>query len=174
MRRTLEIMMICGTLMVTTLAVAGDGTAPGDGGASQAFARLKGLAGTWDVKTPEGDGVITYRVGSAGSVVIEDLFGGTPHEMMTVYHMDGDDLVATHYCAAGNQPRFRLEGDGDPAAGYHFAFAGGSNMKPTDGHIHEGTIRLIDGDHVESEWVFWKDGRPQDAMTFTMTRRSGE
>jgi len=172
MRRALKV-MICGLLMAAGLAAAGDEATPGATEAAQAFARLKGLAGTWDVKTPDGDGVITYRVGSADSVLVEELFPGTPHEMMTVYHMDGDDLVATHYCAAGNQPRFRLERDGGSADSYHFAFTGGSNMKPTDGHIHEGTIRLIDHDHAESEWVFWKDGRPQDAMTFTMTRRSG-
>jgi hypothetical protein len=107
---------------------------------------------------------------SAGSIVIEELFPGTEHEMMTVYHMDGEDLVATHYCSAGNQPRFKLAESGTGSEGYHFAFTGGSNMAPTDGHIHEGTIRIADADHVESTWSFWKDGQPEHQMTFSMTR----
>ena len=51
--------------------------------------------------------VSTYRVTAAGSAVMEVLFPGTDHEMVTVYHQDGDDLILTHYCAAGNQPRMK-------------------------------------------------------------------
>jgi len=29
---------------------------------------------------------------------------GGPQTMLTVYHLDGDDLLLTHYCVAGNQP----------------------------------------------------------------------
>ena len=49
------------------------------------------------------------RTTGGGSAVTETLFPGTAHEMMSVYHMDGDDLVLTHYCAGGNQPRMMLE-----------------------------------------------------------------
>jgi hypothetical protein len=139
-----------------------------------AFEQLKSLAGTWDTVTPDGDGTITYRVASAGSVVIEELFPGTDHEMMTVYHRDGDALVATHYCSAGNQPRFALDRTAPEAEGLRFTFTGGSNMAPGDGHIHEGTIRIVDRDHVEAEWSFWKDNKPQHVTTFSMTRRAFE
>ena len=27
--------------------------------------------------------------------------------MATLYHLDGDQLMLTHYCSAGNQPRMR-------------------------------------------------------------------
>lgn len=27
---------------------------------------------------------------------------------LTVYHRDGDDLIATHYCPQGNQPRLKM------------------------------------------------------------------
>ncbi len=143
-------------------------------GAEEAFERMKGLAGTWEVITPDGSGTITYRVGSADSIVVEELFPGTDHEMMTVYHMDGEDLVATHYCAAGNQPRFKLAPASSSTDVFHFAFAGGSNMQPNDGHIHEGRIRIVDADHVEATWAFWKDGALQHETTFTMTRRAAE
>jgi len=114
--------------------------------------------------------MINYRVASAGSIVIEELFPGTDHEMMTVYHMDGNELVATHYCAAGNQPRFKLDPASGASDGYRFGFEGGSNMQPGDGHIHEGSIRIVDSDHVEESWSFWKGGEPEHEMTFSMTR----
>jgi hypothetical protein len=94
--------------------------------------------------------------------------------MMTVYHLDGDQLVATHYCAMGNQPRFKLDPASTASEGLHFAFDGGSNMKPGDAHVHEGTIRIVDADHVEETWTAWKDGKAHHEMTFSMTRKLGE
>jgi hypothetical protein len=154
-------------LLAPVSALAGEG-------ADAVFEQMKGLAGTWDAETPNGPATINYRVGSAGSVVIEELFPGTDHEMMTVYHLDGDELVATHYCAAGNQPRFKLDPASIALGGFHFAFAGGSNMQPGDGHVHEGTIRIVDADHVEATWTSWKDGKPDHEMTFSMTRGRDE
>jgi len=145
--------------------------AAGEGGDHAAFERLKGLEGAWNASTPAGDGTITYKVASAGSIVDEHLFPGTDHEMMTVYHMDGENLVATHYCSAGNQPRFKLDSSSTTADRLHFAFNGGSNMKSGDGHIHEGTLRLVDDQHVEAEWAFWKGGALEHTTKFSMTRR---
>lgn len=73
-----------------------------------AWARLRALAGTWDADL-NGDGkpdtVVSWREVANGSALVETVFAGTPHEMITVYHRDGTRLLATHYCAAGNQPR---------------------------------------------------------------------
>ncbi|HOC43483.1 MAG TPA: hypothetical protein PKJ99_10770 [Thermoanaerobaculales bacterium] len=140
----------------------------------QAFEQLKSLAGAWDAATPDGPATIIYRVASAGSIVIEEMFPGTAHEMITVYHRDGDKLVATHYCAIGNQPRTALDATAPLTDGMHFAFAGGTNMKPDDGHIHEWTIRVVDADHVEERWTYWEGGKEEHATSFTMTRRSAK
>jgi len=153
-------------LLAPVSALAGEG-------AAAAFEQMKGLAGTWNAETPNGPATIKYRVASANSIVIEELFPGTAHEMMTVYHLDGDQLVATHYCAAGNQPRFKLDPASDASEGLQFEFAGGSNMEPDDGHIHEGSIRIVDAEHVEETWTFWKGGKPDHGMTFSMTRSDG-
>lgn len=160
---------LCASLVVMVcLALP---AAAGDAADHTAFERLKSLQGAWDAATPAGDGTITYSVASAGSIVVEHLFPGTDHEMMTIYHMDGENLVATHYCAIGNQPRFKLDSSLATADHLHFAFNGGSNMKPGDGHIHEGSLRFVDDDHVEAEWAFWKDGALDHTTSFSMTRR---
>lgn len=75
--------------------------------AKSGLERFKSLAGEWvDEKddSPTPTVLASYRVVSAGSAVVETLFPGAKHEMVTVYHLDNDALVCTHYCAMGNQP----------------------------------------------------------------------
>src|SRR5262245_23553537 len=69
---------------------------------------VKALEGTWESKGPDGKvQVCEFKVSSAGSVVREIMFPGTPHEMTNVYSLDGNGLALTHYCAMGNQPHLR-------------------------------------------------------------------
>ena len=164
-------LVVMSILVVQVTAGEGDDATEG---ARAAFDRLKSLEGEWDAVTPAGVGTITYTVAAADSIVVEHLFPGTDHEMLTVYHMDGADLVATHYCAAGNQPRFKLAQPMESPDRLHFAFTGGSNMAPGDGHIHEGWLHFVDNEHVNAEWVFWKEQRPDHTTAFTMTRRHSE
>lgn len=76
-----------------------------------AFEKLKGLAGTWSANMLEKDGeptTVEYRVTGGGSVVMETMFAGQPHEMINMYTVDGDSLIATHYCSGQNQPVLKL------------------------------------------------------------------
>ena len=50
---------------------------------------------------------LRYRLIAADSVLVETDFPGTAKEMLTMYHRDGDQLMLTHYCRCGNQPRMR-------------------------------------------------------------------
>src|SRR5262245_31534163 len=92
--------------------------------------RIKTLAGEWvaaedNEMVRKGDLVSRYVVSSAGTAVVETVFPGSQHEMVTVYHLDGSDLVLTHYCMEGNQPRMRAKkADG---ARIDFTFEGGTN-----------------------------------------------
>lgn len=148
-----------------------------------AFDRLKTLAGTWN-GTPEGQGeaaeaeaehkgevVHEFRVSAAGTVVMETMMPGTDHEMINMYYVDGDDLVLTHYCAGGNQPRMRLDRDQSTAEKLVFDFAGGSNLDPAvDGHIHAAKITWVDDDHLESVWIPHAGGKQAGSMTFHLAR----
>ena len=72
--------------------------------------------------------------------VVETVFPGSAHEMVTVYHADGPDLVLTHYCMEGNQPRMRAKGA--QGSRFDFAFDGGTNIDPKrDRHMHSATCR---------------------------------
>ena len=72
------------------------------------FEFLKQLDGSWIGSLGEhGEGAFEFRVTAGGTAIEEREMIGTPMEMLTVYHMDGGDLVGTHYCMLGNQPQMR-------------------------------------------------------------------
>jgi hypothetical protein len=147
-----------------------DPHAPGPG-----FDRLKALAGEWvgTAGPPGGEkraAVVSYRVTAAGSAVVETLFPGTPHEMVTVYHLDGGDLLLTHYCAAGNQPRMRaLAAKGGDRL--DFEFVSGTNMKPDDLHMHRASLVFDGNDHLRSIWTTYDKGQPTETVEFDLKRK---
>ena len=94
-----------------------------------------------------------FRVSAAGTVVMETMGPGTKHEMINMYHLDGDDLVLTHYCAGGNQPTMKLNRERSTVAKLVFDFTGGTNLDPAvDEHIHSAELKLTDPKHLESIW----------------------
>lgn len=146
--------------------------------AHPAFERLKKLQGTWTGTAAFGDppadagqpATVVWNVTAAGSAVTETLDPGGDHEMVTVYHLDGPDLVLTHYCAGGNQPRMKAKPSQD-AGTIEFDFAGGSNVKPGDQHMHALTIRFLDADRIESLWTNWSGGKPSGQAKFVLARK---
>jgi hypothetical protein len=142
---------------------------------SQRFELLKKLAGDWVKADKDGkptDTVVSsIRVTSAGTAVEETLFPGSDHEMVTMYHLDGDELILTHYCSLGNQPRLKAEAGGDPNR-ILFKFAGATNLKSDDEmHIHQATFTLDGADHFQAEWVANKDGKPCHQETLDLVRK---
>jgi hypothetical protein len=149
-----------------------EAAAPLDGKA--AFAQLKTLAGDWEgaVVGQPGEHAVQYRVTSGGNAVIESLFAGTPHEMVSVYFMNGEDLVLTHYCSAANQPRLRLDRAASSAQELRFAFDGGTNFDPAkDAHVHAGRIRLLSAQQLDAEWEFFENGQRGHSGRFLLKRK---
>jgi hypothetical protein len=153
-------------LLVLTAGVFGDDKTDSKQAATThpGLERLKKLAGTWVAADKDGkptDQVVSViRVTAGGSAVHETLFPGQPLEMVSLYHRDGADLVMTHYCALGNQPRMKADPKSPPNQ-IRFEFAGGSNLDPAkDKHMHEGTITFVDDDHIEWCGVCWEGGKP--------------
>ena len=96
---------------------------------------------------------------------------GTESEMINMYHLDGEDLVLTHYCAGGNQPRMRLELDQSTEELMVFNFVGGTNLDPeTDHYIGSARIQIVDSDHVKSVWGAYSGREQVGTMTFHLER----
>jgi hypothetical protein len=139
--------------------------------AKAAYEALKGLAGTWEGTAMKEDGPpakVVYTVSANGNVVTETLFPGTEHEMLTLYYLEGNDLRATHYCAMGNRPQFKLDPAASKPGELVFAFAGGLDPAK-DGHVHAGTIRL-QGDRLDNDWAVWSGGKQVGDNKFLLKR----
>lgn len=136
------------------------------------FGKIKGLAGTWEMKDPEGKTQTTvYKVTAAGSAVCEQMFPGTDHEMVNMYHLDGDRVLVTHYCAGGNQPRMACSGQTSPTV-ITFEPESVTNLK-SPGADHMAKLELImpDAEHLTQKWTSMKDGKTTESVEFTLTRR---
>jgi len=173
--------MLVPVAMIAIVAVAAVAPAISDEKAAAApdskaaFEKIKGLAGTWEgTGAEEMPGPVTsqYRVTGGGSAVVETLFPGTPHEMVTVYHMDGPDLVMTHYCAVGNQPRMKLDKAASKDDELYFAYAGGSNVDPAKGMYMHDVKLVLGGDKLEEDWTSYKDGKKSNTAVFKIARKA--
>jgi hypothetical protein len=158
--------------LLATLAPA---TAQNASPALQGFDRLKALAGDWidvdGVFGEKGKVAVTYRVSGGGNTLIETFPVGSPFEMVTVYHRDGQQLALTHYCAGGTQPRMVSKGlDGNVLV---FDYTGGANIDTAKtSHMHAARIEFISADEITSTWQNWKDGKPDGpAHTFRVVRK---
>lgn len=178
MIRVLGAAAICG-LLCTVTAIATDKKTPQKPAAVKhaGLEKLKKLAGNWVALDKEGKPttqlVSVFKVTAGGSAVHESIFPGTPHEMVTIYHLDGKDLVLTHYCAARNQPRMKAEAAA-PANKLDFKFIGGANIDPAkDMHMHEGSITFLDDNTIEWTWQGWANGKamPDHRVSMKLARK---
>lgn len=150
---------------VATVVILSAGTARAQGkgsGAAACFDRMKKLVGDWYRKDKDGKSHLTlrYRLTGAGTALEEVMAPGTAYEMVTMYHLDGNDLVATHYCAAGNQPHLKASPDSTPEK-ISFEFVSCSNMKsPNDVHIHRAVFTFIGPDKFTADWYGYANGKP--------------
>ena len=143
---------------------------------SPALEQFKALAGEWVAAEDgemarKGELVARYAVTAMGTAVVETTFPGTAHEMVTVYHADGPDLLLTHYCVEGNQPRMRAKAPRGPR--FDFAFDGGANLDPKrDRHMHSATVTLLGKDELSSEWTELADGKPVLVVKSRLLRKT--
>lgn len=65
------------------------------------------LPGRWQADAGGARVHLEQRLISGGTVLLQTFTGTRGGQTITVFHRDGDALLATHYCAQGNQPRLR-------------------------------------------------------------------
>lgn len=158
-------------MLVAVVAMAMSALAQSDG--QQSFAELKTLAGKWeggvklDPPHPEmsnGKPVqISMRVTSRGNALVHEMGeAGAPEDPakydhpVTMLYMDGEQLMLTHYCDAGNRPRMvaRRSEDGKKVEFDFLDVAG-----PTQyGHMQHAVFTMIDANHHTEDWTFLMPG----------------
>ena len=136
--------------------------------ARKTFDQLKGLEGNWAGTNSQGQPLqVTFRLPAGGSALMSEIMGKGPENMITMFHMDGDRLLMTHYCGAGNQPRMKVVSS--DAKSVSFEFFDGTNIAPGDGHMQHVTFSQPDADHHIEEWVFLDHGK-ETKEVFTLAR----
>jgi len=135
---------------------------------------LKSLVGRWEgVVEIEGKQVPTsveMRLTGDGSAVMHVMDKDTSHEMVTMFHPDGERLLATHYCSAHNQPRMALVTSAK-ANQIAFEFVDGTNIRPGDTHMKRLLLTVTDANHHDATWTAAADGKETPSLTFSYTRK---
>ncbi|HUK87237.1 MAG TPA: hypothetical protein VLT85_06195 [Terriglobales bacterium] len=155
--------MVLGTMLIVTLA-AGVAVAAD---AASGWARMQKLVGTWE-STAEGKPyTMTFQLISGGSALMESMGA---EDMVTMYHLDGERLMMTHYCAAHNQPRMVAEVEPDGKT-IRFKLLDITNLAdPQAGHMVRMVLAFEDDDHISEQWTFLKNGK-ETTETFHLTRK---
>jgi hypothetical protein len=164
-RNNMKVRTIVALVVLLAVSLPVWGASP----AAAGFDSLKTLAGAWDFKGPDGKPAqVTWRLVSGGSALMEEL----PHDsMVTMYHLNNDKLLMTHYCSAMNQPRMQADISADGKT-ITFNFLDATNLaSPNDGHMQKMVLTFKDKDHFSEQWVFSKDGKDAEHMTFDYTRK---
>jgi hypothetical protein len=81
---------------------------------------------------------------------------------VTMLYLDGDRLLLTHYCDAGNRPRMvaRSSPDGKKVE-FDFLDLSGSNQ---NGHMYHAVFTIIDANHHTEDWTYMMPGdKPMQA-----------
>jgi hypothetical protein len=141
------------------------------GNSAQQLRHFLEMEGEWRIVGGERSQGAThlYRTIANGTVAVETAFPGEPHEMITVFHLNGAKLVMTHYCAAGNQPYMVAEHpSGDRV---HFRFERASDLNdPKAPHMRDASYHFIDRDRVDSTWSYWEGGEAVSEMSLELER----
>ena len=137
--------------------------------ARKTFDMLKGMEGNWTGKNQQGQPLeVTFRVTAGGSALMSEIHSkGGKEDMITMIHLDGDRLLMTHYCSAGNQPRMKVVSSDAKSA--RFEFVDGTNLGAEDGHMQNVTFTQTDADHHIENWVFANHGNEMKEL-FTLER----
>jgi hypothetical protein len=133
-----------------------------------AFARLKTLAGTWKGQAAMGPDPgmsapvrVSLRVTSGGDALLHEMVpegrsddpSNGADDPVTIFYIDGDRLLLTHYCDSGkNRPRMagKLSPDGKGVT-FDFLDVSGGTMY---GHMHQAVFTFIDADHHTEDWTY--------------------
>ncbi len=130
--------------------------------AKKAFAKLKTLSGSWQGTVMDTSINFTIRATSSGTTILHEgntSKDGPPKNEITMFYLDGDRLLATHYCDAGNRSNMegKVSADGNSIQFTFIDVAG-----PTrGGYLKDLVFTVIDaGHHIVGLTFVMPDGKP--------------
>jgi hypothetical protein len=136
---------------------------PAPSEAQKSFATIKTLAGQWEgrlttVPPTEVEGkyaLVSLRVTSMGNALLHEIrVEGRKDDPITMLYLDGDRLLLTHYCDAGNRPRMaaKVSPQGNSVEFGFLDVVGSTRF----GNMHDAVFTIVDADHHTEVWT-WMD-----------------
>jgi hypothetical protein len=155
---------------LATSALAADKTK-----SEEAFDRLTSLQGEWHGMADGVNTTLIYTLTANGSTLMEQCRPEKGHEMITMFTVDGDHLIATHYCSAKNQPQMATPAITDAQKPLAFSLVRVTGLKsPGDFHNTGLTVIEEDNDHLTQEWLYDAKGKSgKNVFQFTRVRPGG-
>jgi len=163
--RTLSLTLFLGFLAPAAVVFGQDNpakTPSAQSDAKKAFAKLKTLAGSWRGTVMDIPIDFTIRAVSSGRAILHEgntSKEGPPKNEITMFYLDGDRLLATHYCDGGNRSNMegKLSADGKMI---EFSFL--DVVGPTrGGYLKDMVLTMIDADrHIAAFTFVMPDGKP--------------
>jgi hypothetical protein len=153
------------------LVILGTANAFAQSDAQKALDKLRSLAGSWEGKDTKGAPVEdTYRLTAGGTAVMGENKMG-PEEMLSLFYVDGDRLLMTHFCPSGNQPRMQATISPDLKS-ISFDFLDITNLSnPQSGHMHHARYFFSDANHYTAVWT-WKQNGKDTTFQYEMQRKN--
>jgi hypothetical protein len=177
--KSLRSTLFVALISLSTVAFAQTQAAAPQSDAQNAFTKLKALAGNWEGRATlnppsahEDPGLmqVSLRVTSRGNALVHEMAGkddpnakekpaakSTDHDdPITMFYVDGDRLLLTHYCDAGNRPRMvgKISPDGKKVEFTFLDVAGSTKF----GHMQHAVFTIIDADHHTEDWTYLMPG----------------
>jgi hypothetical protein len=146
--------------------------------AQTSFDVMKTLAGDWEgpvttvPQAAEVEGKLarfSLRVTSMGNALVHELsIAGRRDHPVTMFYLDGDRLLLTHYCDAGNRPRMvsKVSPDGKTVEFDFLDLSGGNQY----GHMHHAVFTVIDANHHTEDWTWMDPGDKPTHAHFDLQR----
>jgi hypothetical protein len=151
LRTLTAVVVILTSTLAGTLAYAASDT-------QKSFEQLKALSGSWEGKTSSGESVqVDFRATAMGSALMSEIKG--KEDMITMFNLNGERLLMTHYCGTGNQPRMTATTSPDGKT-VTFDFLDATNLASLEaGHMHHVVISMLDANHHTEEWNYVDHGK---------------
>jgi hypothetical protein len=172
-------------LMLSVILISFSTVAFAQSGAQKSFDSLKALAGPWEghvTTVPPMPGMsgntdmqVTLRVTSKGNALVHEMKeAGKPDDPtrydhpVTMLYLDGERLLLTHYCDAGNRPRMvaQTSPDGKKVEFDFLDLSGGTQY----GHMDHAVFTIVDANHHIEDWTYMMPGDKPVRAHFDLAR----
>jgi hypothetical protein len=133
---------------------------------------LKALEGDWNGKFTDGNEIkVTYTTISGGNAVMETFRLPDGTDMRSIYHMNGEKLMMTHYCESGNQPRLQSTSatDGNDVT-LDFLDITNAGEPKMSSYLYRVTLHFGDKDVVNQD-ITWLIQGKESSNKLTLTRK---